>query len=695
MRIRYKLLMLLMVISLAPLLLVRTSVQRDLSHMGDTLAERSGNVLVHKASNGLKRIVEDHARVLHRERQLLEATSLLLASKIEGELYGHSHTSTEGSFIPVDVRMEDVLKDYFFSHMKGRRQPLEVDFRQASLENGAESKVLLADLIPLLGKVKFEYPQLIMWIEMDLVDGTKLVYPKADQIRRMGRGKGTNSKGTELHSTLTWSLPQLDSNTRRMVFRVTAPIRNEIGVLQGNLTLVIPVDSVLHQNLHVSMFSEETMSFLVKPVADSDQFSIGIRIVAQEQDVQAGRGHWQVPDQDQWLESGDKEQFGIMATSLLAGKPGVIGMPYKDRDALWAYAPIDEKGTSLLLVVPREDIVREAQTARQFIASQVDEHDSKMGYVVLVVAGLVLVTALLLSKYFTRNISGLVRVVQRVAKGDFSIRATVRSADEIGQLGLAINKMVPELKERVSIKHHLEVAHEVQQNLLPSENPQLPGFDIAAVSAYCDETGGDYYGFIPRHTRDGDSLVVAVGDVSGHGFQAALMMASARAYLRGQSCGECPLNDVVSVVNDRMFEDLDGSGRFMTLFLMELKADNMVHWVRAGHDPALLYDPETDSFEELIGGGMPLGVMPDVEFDLNQRSDLRPGQVIVIGTDGIWETQSETGELYGKDRLKALIRSHADDESVRIIETLRTALGEFRGGASKLDDMTIAVLKVK
>lgn len=684
-----------MIISLAPLLVVRTSVQRDLTLMGDNLAERSGNVLVHKASNGLKRIVEDHARVLHRERQLLESTSLLLASKIEGVLYGHSHTAFEGSFVPSDIRMDDVLKDYFFVHMKGRRQPLTVDFKQVSLENGVVKPEVQSSLAPLLGKVKFEYPQLIMWIEMALVDGTKVVYPKVDQQRRMGGGKRLRTTELELQNSLSWSLPQQDPRTRRMVFRVTAPIRNEKGELQGNLTLVIPVDSVLHQNLHVSMFSDQAVSYLVQPIADPDQFSTRLRIVAQEQDMEAGRGHWQVPDTDQWLTSVDEEQFGIMTTGLLAGKPGVVGMPYKDGNALWAYASIDENRTSLLLVVPREDIVREAQAAREFVASQVDDHNNKMGYVVLVVAGLVLVIALLLSKLFTRNITELVKTVRRVAKGDFSIRATVRSADEIGQLGLAINKMVPELKERVAMKNHLEVAHEVQQNLLPSENPELAGLDIAATSAYCDETGGDYYGFIPRSTKDGDSLVVAVGDVSGHGFQAALMMASARAYLRGQSCGERSLNEVVSAVNDLMFEDLDGTGRFMTLFLMELMEDGSAQWVRAGHDPALLYDPATDTFEELSGDGLPLGVMADVEFDLNQRAELQLGQVIVVGTDGIWETQSESGELYGKDRLKALIRDYADADSAHIIKCLRTSLSDFRGKAGKLDDMTIAVLRVK
>ena len=237
-----------------------------------------------------------------------------------------------------------------------------------------------------------------------------------------------------------------------------------------------------------------------------------------------------------------------MTTAIRARKPGVVGMPYKDGDALWAYASIDESGTSLLLIVPKEDIVKEAHAARQYVETQVDDHNRTMGYVVFAVAGLVLVLALLLSKLFTRNITQLVDAVRSVAKGNFAARVTVRSSDEIGQLGLAINKMVPELQDRVAMKNHLEVAQEVQQSLLPSENPVFAGIDIAATSTYCDETGGDYYGFIPRTTVDGESLVVAVGDVSGHGFQAALMMASARAYLRSQATSDKSLSEVVSAV---------------------------------------------------------------------------------------------------------------------------------------------------
>lgn len=244
------------------------------------------------------------------------------------------------------------------------------------------------------------------------------------------------------------------------------------------------------------------------------------------------------------------------------------------------------------------------------------------------------------------------------------------------------------------MKNSLEVAQEVQQSLLPSENPSFAGADVAAMSTYCDETGGDYYGFIPRLTPEGDSLVIAVGDVSGHGLPAAMMMASARAYLRSQASGDARLDAIVSAVNRLISEDVDETGRFMTLFLLELAHDGEIQWVRAGHDPALLYDPETNNFEELVGNGLPLGVTSDAQFDINHRNDLRAGQMIVIGTDGIWEMHSESGEMYGKERLKALIRNHANGSPEQFIAALRESLEDFQGDAEQLDDITVAAIKI-
>ena len=462
MRIRFKLLILLMVISLFPLLMVRTSIQRDLTVMGNNLAERSEKVLVHKARMGLKRIVEDHARVLRQERQLLESISFLIASRIEGVLYGYAHTTNDAPFIPSDVRMNEVLEEYFTLHVRDREQSLDVDFQQATFEGNKSDKPIMNNLIPLMGTAKFKYPKLILWIEMILSDGSRVTYPKVNDEHKIRRSQGEIDEASNLQRGLTWSLPLLDKLTRRLAFKVTAPIKNDEGKLLGNLSIVVPIDALLRENHHVNMFSDNVEAFLVKPAFGQGNRPPRLKVVAQEQVHKIGRGHWWVPEGEKWLTSDNAEQLGVIAADLFAQKTGVVSMPsYKDGDALWAYAPIDESGTSLLLIVPKDDIVKDAQAARDYVVTQVDEHDIKMGYVMLLVAGLVFGIALILSRFFTRNIRELVDAVQGVSRGDFSAKANVRSTDEIGQLGFAFNKMLPELHERVVMKHALEVAQEI------------------------------------------------------------------------------------------------------------------------------------------------------------------------------------------------------------------------------------------
>jgi len=692
MRIQFKLMILLMLISLVPLLVVRASVRRDLTRMSENLAERSENTLVHKASTGLQRIVEDHARVLKRERQLLESTALMLASRIEGVLSGHAHVPMQGDFIPADAPLESLRGEYFRIHMGSRQQPLGVDFTRVAVRGGEPAPVL-ERLAPLLGAAKLQYPRLILWVIIDMKDGAHAVYPGVGESRHAMGGAGGQDDAAPLRGALTWTLPKVDRRTGRMAFEVVAPIRDAHGGLQGNLTLVVPVDFMLHENRHVSMFSDQAEALLVHSEVDPGTGSARVGIVASERQSVSGPGHWWVPRENAWLTSDDRAQFESMASRLAALEPGVVGMPFEGGSALWGFAPVDDKGTALLLIVPKPDIVRDARAAREYVEAQVAKHNSAIGYVVLIVAVSVLLLSILLSRLFTRNISSLAAAVRSVAKGDFEVRAAVRSSDEVGQLGMAFNSMIPELKERVCLKNSLEVAQEVQQSLLPSEPPAFPGADVAATSSYCDETGGDYYGFIPRTTGAGDGLVVAVGDVSGHGMQAALLMASVRAYLRGQLAGGGALDRAVGRVNDLVTDDVEGTGRFMTLFLLELVGKG-ARWVRAGHDPAILHDPETGAFEELRGEGLPLGVMHGVEFELGGREVLKPGQCIVIGTDGIWEMQSGSGEMFGKERLREIIRQGSADTSAQLIQRLVAALTAFRGNAGQLDDMTIAVVKI-
>jgi serine phosphatase RsbU (regulator of sigma subunit) len=249
-------------------------------------------------------------------------------------------------------------------------------------------------------------------------------------------------------------------------------------------------------------------------------------------------------------------------------------------------------------------------------------------------------------------------------------------------------------EEHQRVRQSLSLAMEVQQNLLPKANPQIDGLDIAGNSVYCDETGGDYYDFLEVGTPGEGKIGVVVGDVSGHGVSSALLMATARALimLRASMPGEAA--GIISDVNRHLSLDTAKTGNFMTFFYAELtELGTEIRWVRAGHDPALVYDPSMDAFDELKGQGVPLGFDESIEYDSFQRP-IEAGQVIVIGTDGIWETHNRTDEMFGKEALMEIIRNNHTASARQIVDTVTEALEQFRGDEAPEDDITLVVIKV-
>src|SRR5262249_28642064 len=163
-------------------------------------------------------------------------------------------------------------------------------------------------------------------------------------------------------------------------------------------------------------------------------------------------------------------------------------------------------------------------------------------------------------------------------------------------------------------------------------------------SRYCEQTGGDYFDFIDIAPLSESSLLVAVGDVMGHGIAAALLMASARAALRSRALDAPALGALMTRTNDVLASN-NRHNRFMTLPLLKIDgATGRVSWASAGHDPAIVFDPAADRFTELEGGDVPLGVMEGVEYPEYHSDPLTPGSVLVIGTDGIWEMLDDRQE---------------------------------------------------
>ena len=255
--------------------------------------------------------------------------------------------------------------------------------------------------------------------------------------------------------------------------------------------------------------------------------------------------------------------------------------------------------------------------------------------------------------------------------------------------GLAQAKRRIENQNQI-LKESLTLAQEVQQSLLPDAAPVIDGFEIAGRSLYCEETGGDYIDYLT--VKDG--IAVVVGDVSGHGVAAALLMTTARALLRMRADSGGSPAEVITDLNRLLASDVQDSGRFMTLIYLRLNsAEKTLTWVRAGHEPGLCYIPKTNEFVEPRGKGLALGVFDDIKYDEYTTSPLHPGEIVVLGTDGIFETRDTKGKFFGRERLMGIVRENANRSASSILEVCLREVRDFCGGHPREDDETLVVIK--
>jgi serine phosphatase RsbU (regulator of sigma subunit) len=302
--------------------------------------------------------------------------------------------------------------------------------------------------------------------------------------------------------------------------------------------------------------------------------------------------------------------------------------------------------------------------------------------------------AFALASTVSRPVGSLIAFMRRVGGGDLEAKAEFGGSVEFRQLADELNNMIADLRDRLRLRHSLGVAMEVQQRLLPAGPPEVLGLDVAGHSTYCDETGGDYYDFLVLDKTAPGAVLVALGDVMGHGVAAALVMAGVRAVLRDRAVAAGGLADLMGRLN-RLISADHGGDRFMTMHLSVIDSQTgTMRWVSAGHDPAIIYDTATAQFQEVGEGDLPLGVMDDTTYTEQTHAPLRPGQVILVGTDGVWEMPDAKGEPFGKDRLRDVIRESAAGSAAVVARAVRDRLAAFKGDAKQVDDVTFVVVKV-
>jgi serine phosphatase RsbU (regulator of sigma subunit) len=234
------------------------------------------------------------------------------------------------------------------------------------------------------------------------------------------------------------------------------------------------------------------------------------------------------------------------------------------------------------------------------------------------------------------------------------------------------------------------LARAIQFGLLPKRSPLRAGFAIGGVSRPAQETGGDYYDYVPL--SDG-SLDLVIGDASGHGIGAALVIAQTRAYLRGRAAADTDVGRTLTEVNRHLAGDLP-EGHFVTLFLGRLDVETRtLTYSSAGHVPGYVLD-DCGAVRELLGStNFPLGIDPELRYRLAPAVVLHPGDTVLLLTDGITEAVSEAGEQFGCERAVAAVRACHRDTPDGIVTTLLRAVRAF-SPVPQADDMTAVVLKV-
>lgn len=250
-----------------------------------------------------------------------------------------------------------------------------------------------------------------------------------------------------------------------------------------------------------------------------------------------------------------------------------------------------------------------------------------------------------------------------------------------------------EMKRQVErLEHDLEVARSIQQSLLPTTTPQIDGFEIAGWNQPADQTGGDYYDW--QVLPDG-KLLVALADVTGHGIGPALLAAVCRAYARANFTPEHSLLTAMERVNSALSKDI-GEGRFVT-FVAAVCApgSSRVELLSAGHGPLFLYWSWEDRFDAMDSQGLPLGLIPDFASEPPKILDFRPGDLLVLTTDGFFEWANAKEEQFGAKRLEEAIRLSRDKPPAEIISCLYKAVIDFSGGTKQNDDLTAVVIKKK
>ena len=314
----------------------------------------------------------------------------------------------------------------------------------------------------------------------------------------------------------------------------------------------------------------------------------------------------------------------------------------------------------------------------------------------LLFIGLALVGMVPLSGRLTRNLSSLTDGVGRIAKGDYGARVPVKSRDEIGRLAAAFNQMAADVEqhqrsavEQERIRRELELGRRIQSDMLPRTPLQFGLTEVKGVSVPAREVGGDFFNYF---ALDSGLVALLVGDVSGKGVGAALLMANIQASLRTRFA----LGQELAAIANAIDHDIEANAPgplYATLFMAIFDpATRRMRYVNAGHHPQFVLRTN-GRIEKMSSTGMPVGLFAGHGYE-ELDVQLAPGDLLFFYTDGCVEMENDQEEMFGSERLEALVAASGRNSADEVLVTVERAISTFRGGRDLFDDATMMAVRV-
>ncbi|MFC1760753.1 PP2C family protein-serine/threonine phosphatase [Planctomycetota bacterium] len=725
MTIRTRLLVLLLGTALVPLAIISLSHHIALRWARQRLTTNTRETLDSMAQRTLLQELGGYVEVLVREKQLVQALLQRQAREIEWALAQTSSTHeqplSETTF-GYDPNLQLSMEQYhpcFQDSNDPNVGALQIDYQRQTyawmprVENQNNKRLLtaLASLTPIYHDLYQKTPDGTLWLMTRFDEGLTTRYPSAQvppDARPFGQGRTPRTNRPDRNqrrgpqrsrqprgfSNVQREPLFVDSVTGQMTVRVSAFINDPNGTRIGSTYLVRTIPEIFASLDLPDLWGQgvERMLIQVDPNETAPQTAQILLHDAQKAPVQAQRHRIQ-PGR---LRSPDNTPFAAMVTDIAEGAAGVRTMRYKGKDYLWAYHPIDVQDVATLLMIPSDQVTALAQRMEKSLLRGSLTVLEISGLAFLVVVCIAVILAFRRARDVTQPISALIEAGQRLSHGDYEAQVQINTGDELEQLGEVFNQTGPKLREHQKMKYSLELARAVQQSLLPKQTPVLQNFDIAGQCLFCDETGGDCYDFIDLSDIAPDKHGIVLGDVSGHGIGAALLMAAIRGSLQSEAKHHShDLTELMTELNKQIVRDTEVD-RFVTLFygVLDDPARSLV-WAAAGHEPALWYHSATRKIEELPNTGMPIGVLDTAKYEQAGPIVLASQDILIIGTDGIREARNAQGNEFGRDRLYRVLRKNAHQSAEAVSATIIAAVLAFLGTAPRTDDITLVAIKTK